>query len=124
MDTYLTLVDMVMIRATSLSGYPALVAEFGADPARLLKLANIHPQDTLDHDRFITYQSVVNAVETAAVITATPDFGRRLSERRAWGRPRVTDRAGAAATVPRTARTTRSRRHRLARPGLSVVSCT
>ena len=82
MDTYLTLVDMVMIRATALSGYPALVAELGADPARLLKLANIHPQDTLDHDRFITYQSVVNAVETAAVITATPDFGRRLSERR------------------------------------------
>jgi AraC-like DNA-binding protein len=73
---------MVMIRATSLAGYPALVAELGADPARLLKLANIRPQDTLDHDRFITYQSVVDAMETAALITATPDFGRRLSQRR------------------------------------------
>jgi AraC-like DNA-binding protein len=81
LDTYLTVVDVTMIRATSLSGYPALVAELGGDPARLLKLATISPEDTLDHDRFITYQSVVNAVETAAAVTATLDFGRRLSER-------------------------------------------
>jgi len=72
---------MVMILATALSGYAALVAELGGDPARLLKLVKISPEDTLDHDKLITYQGVINAVETAAAVTATPDFGRRLSER-------------------------------------------
>src|SRR5262245_39860082 len=34
-DDYLTFVDMSVVRGTSLSGYPRLVAELGSDPAEL-----------------------------------------------------------------------------------------
>src|ERR1700758_2001846 len=33
-DDYLTFVDMSVVRGTSLSGYPRLVAELGGDPPR------------------------------------------------------------------------------------------
>jgi AraC-like DNA-binding protein len=72
---------MSVIRGTSLSGYPRLVAELGGDPVELMKAAGIRPQDVGDHEVFLPYRSLLVAVETAAAATSTPDFGRRLALR-------------------------------------------
>src|SRR6201993_4251148 len=72
---------MSVVRGTSLSGYPRLVAELGGDPAELLRAAGTRPQDAGEHEVFIPYRSLIVAIETAAAATATPDFGRRLALR-------------------------------------------
>jgi AraC-like DNA-binding protein len=71
---------MSVIRGTALSGYPKLVRALGADPDRLLSRAGIQPADVGRFDVFITYLSVIQAVESGAAATNTPDFGRRLAE--------------------------------------------
>jgi AraC-like DNA-binding protein len=80
-DDYLTFVDVSVVRGTSLSGYPLLVAELGGDPVALLRAAGIRPQDVGDHEIFLPYRSIIVAVEAAAAATSTPDFGRRLALR-------------------------------------------
>ncbi|MCV7198036.1 AraC family transcriptional regulator [Mycobacterium angelicum] len=72
---------MSVVRGTSLSGYPRLVAELGGDPVELLSAAGIRPEDVGDHEAFLPYRSLIVAIETAATATATPDFGRRLALR-------------------------------------------
>jgi len=72
---------MSVVRGTSLSGYPRLVAELGGDPVELLHAAGIRPQDVGEQEVFLAYRSLILAVETAATATATPDFGRRLALR-------------------------------------------
>jgi AraC-like DNA-binding protein len=72
---------MSVVRGTSLSGYPRLVAELGGDPVGLLRAAGIRPQDVGEHEIFLPYRSLIVAVETAATATSTPDFGRRLALR-------------------------------------------
>ncbi|MGN6338376.1 AraC family transcriptional regulator, partial [Mycobacterium sp.] len=72
---------MSVVRGTSLSGYPHLVAELGGDPVELLHAAGIRPQDVGEHEVFLPYRSVIIAIEAAAAVTATPDFGRRLALR-------------------------------------------
>ena len=72
---------MSVIRGTSLSGYPTLVAELGGDPSALLRAARIQLQDVGSYDTFLTYQGMIRAMESAAVATGTPDFGRRLAQR-------------------------------------------
>jgi len=72
---------MSVVRGTSLSGYPRLVAELGGDPVGLLRAAGIRPQDVGEHEVFLPYRSLIVAVETAAAATATSDFGRRLALR-------------------------------------------
>jgi hypothetical protein len=47
---HLIAVDMSVIRATSLSGYPRVVAELGGHPAELLRGAGVRPQDVGTHD--------------------------------------------------------------------------
>jgi hypothetical protein len=44
---------MSVIRATSLSGYPRVVAELGGHPAELLRGAGVRPQDVGKHDVFL-----------------------------------------------------------------------
>jgi AraC-like DNA-binding protein len=66
-------------RGTSLASYPRLVTELGGDPLRLLRAAGIRPADVGDYDAFIPFRGVLQAVESAAEATATPDFGRRLA---------------------------------------------
>jgi AraC-like DNA-binding protein len=66
-------------RGTSLASYPRLVTELGGDPLRLLRAAGIRPPDVGDYDAFIPFRGVLQAVESAAEATATPDFGRRLA---------------------------------------------
>jgi AraC-like DNA-binding protein len=80
-DNVLTVEDMAVIRGTALSGYPGLVTELGGSPGRLLRAAGIRAKDVGDRDAFISYQGVISAVESAAVTTGTPDFGRRLALR-------------------------------------------
>lgn len=77
----MTFADMALIRGTCLSGYPELVAELGADPARLLRAAGLRMHDIGRNEAFISYLGVIAAVESAAVATGTADFGRRLASR-------------------------------------------
>ncbi len=70
-----------MIRASGLHGYADLVTELGCDPDPLLRGAGVRPGDAGDHETFISYRSLVLAVETGARATGVPDFGRRLATR-------------------------------------------
>ncbi|WIM87464.1 AraC family transcriptional regulator [Candidatus Mycobacterium wuenschmannii] len=72
---------MSVVRGTSLSGFPQLVAELGGDPVAILKAAGIAARDVGDHEVFLPYLSLIVAIETAAAATSTTDFGRRLALR-------------------------------------------
>jgi AraC-like DNA-binding protein len=78
-DISLTLADMSVVRGTALSNYPRLVRELGGDPVELLRDAGIRLQDVGKHDVFVAIRGVGAAIESAAIATATPDFGRRLA---------------------------------------------
>ncbi len=80
-DKFLTLSDMSLIRATSLLGYPELVRELGRDPAPLLAKAHISMRALSSQDAFVSYRSVIVALEAAAAATGAADFGRRLALR-------------------------------------------
>jgi AraC-like DNA-binding protein len=72
---------MSVVRGTSLSNYPNLVAELGGDPAGLLRAAGIRKQDPGNYDAFVPFRAAIQAIESAAEATKTPDFGRRLAQR-------------------------------------------
>jgi AraC-like DNA-binding protein len=72
---------MSVVRGTALSNYPSLVTELGGDPASLLRTAGIRRQDVGNYDAFISYRAAIQAIESAAQTTDTPDFGRRLAQR-------------------------------------------
>jgi AraC-like DNA-binding protein len=90
---------MSSIRGTSLTGFPDLVRELGGDPGPLLAAAGVAGDAVGEHGRFVRYRGVVIAVESAAVVTGTPDFGRRLALRQGL------DVLGPLAAVARTAPT-------------------
>jgi AraC-like DNA-binding protein len=71
---------MSVVRGTSLSNYPRLVAELGGDPVALLATAGIDLDAVGRHDVFVPLPRVVTALEAAADGTGTPDFGRRLAQ--------------------------------------------
>jgi AraC-like DNA-binding protein len=70
------------IRATCLLQFPELVGELGADPDEILTSVGVLPEDAGQADRFISLRGAIDAVELAAALTETPDFGRRLAVRR------------------------------------------
>ncbi len=72
---------MSVVRGTALSNYSALVAELGGDAAGLLRAAGIRDGDAGNYDAFIPYRAAIQAIESAAQTTGTPDFGRRLAQR-------------------------------------------
>jgi hypothetical protein len=72
---------MSTVRGTALQGYRELVAELGVDPDALLRAAGISPEAVGDPDAFIALRAGVEAVEAAAAVTGSLDFGRRLAER-------------------------------------------
>jgi len=72
---------MSVVRGTALSNYPTLVAELGGDPAGLLRAAGVRDHDVGNYDAFIPYLAAIQAIESAAQTTHTPDFGRRLARR-------------------------------------------
>jgi AraC-like DNA-binding protein len=71
---------MSVVRGTSLSNYPRLVAELGGDPVALLATAGIDLGAVGRHDVFVPLPRVATAIESAAETTDTPDFGRRLAQ--------------------------------------------
>jgi AraC-like DNA-binding protein len=71
---------MSVVRATSLSNYPRLVADLGADPGALLTAAGLDATVAGRSDVFIPLPRVVAAIESAATATGHPDFGRRLAQ--------------------------------------------
>lgn len=71
---------MSVVRGTSLSNYPRLVAELGGDPVALLATAGIDLGAVGRQDVFVPLPRVGTAIETAADATNTPDFGRRLAQ--------------------------------------------
>jgi len=79
-DNHLTIEDMSVVRGTSLSNYPRLVAELGGDPVALLATAGIDLGAVGRHDVFVPLPRVATAIESAAETTDTPDFGRRLAQ--------------------------------------------
>lgn len=89
---------MSLIRATSLQGYPELVAELGEDPAALLRAAGIPRNQVGLPDAYLGYRDVVHALESAARATDAPDFGRRLALRQ--GLEMFGPLAAAARTAP------------------------
>jgi AraC-like DNA-binding protein len=72
---------MELIMASALTGYRDLVDELGADADVQLRQSGIRPDDTGRTDVFVPLRSAVDAVERAAEITDTADFGRRLALR-------------------------------------------
>ena len=73
---------MHTIAATSLLEFRELVTESGAAPDAILEAAGLDADDAGRSDRFIPLRAAIAAVEAAADITRTADFGRRLAKRR------------------------------------------
>ena len=99
LDIFLTIVDMHLVRGSSLTGFAALVSNCGGDPDALLALAGIDPADAGIDDRYISLRSAIAAVENAATVLGVPDFGRQLALRQSI------DILGPVAVAARTAAT-------------------
>lgn len=81
LDIFLTVVDMLLIRGSSLTGFSPLVTAHGGDPDALLELARIDPGDVGQRDRFVSLRNAIAAVEDAAAVLNVADFGRQLALR-------------------------------------------
>lgn len=80
-DYFLTLLDMQLIRGSSLTGFTALVTAYGGEPAVVLKLANLDLEDIGQRGRYVSLRNAVAAVEDAATVLNVADFGRQLATR-------------------------------------------
>lgn len=81
LDVYFTLLDMQLVRGSSLTGFIPLIAAHGGDPAAVLVLADLDADDIGQRDRHISLRSAIGAVETAATMLNVLDFGRQLATR-------------------------------------------
>ncbi len=98
-DTKLNLDDMSLIRGTALLGYADLVTELGADADWLLRAAGIPAASIGNPEAYLGYRKMITAVESAAKMTGTPDFGRLLARRQGI---EILGPVGAAARTART----------------------
>ena len=80
-DKNLMIYDMGLIRGTSLQGYSELVRSLGGDPNALLRAVKIPPSAAGQFDTYLGHRGVIGAIESAATVTGTPDFGRLLAQR-------------------------------------------
>lgn len=71
---------MSIVRGTSLSNFPRLVTQLGANPDALLAAARIEPDAIGCYDVFIPLPRVAAVIEAAAEASHSPDFGRRLAQ--------------------------------------------
>jgi len=99
LDILLTILDMQLVRGSSLAGFAPLVTAHGGDPDVLLALAGVDSSDAGRDDRFIPLRSAIAAVEAAATLLGVPDFGRQL------GRRQSIDILGPVSVAARTAAT-------------------
>lgn len=99
LDRFLTLMDVYLVRGSSLTGFEPLVRTHGGDPHTFLRAAGIDPADVGDDDRFIPLRSAIAAVEYAATVMGVPAFGRQL------GRRQSIDILGPVSVAARTAAT-------------------
>lgn len=72
---------MQLIRGSALTGLIPLITAHGGDPAAVLELADLAPDDIGQHDRYISLRSAIAVVEDAATVLNVTDFGRRLATR-------------------------------------------
>ncbi len=72
---------MGLIRGTCLTNFRGLMRDLGADPDPVLRSSGIRPQDAGNHEVFLSYRSLIVALERAAEVTGLPDLGRRLAAR-------------------------------------------
>ena len=72
---------MSLIRGTALLGYPELVTGLGADADLLLRAAGVPIAHVGNPEAYLGYRNLITAVESAAKVTGTPDFGRLLARR-------------------------------------------
>lgn len=96
---FLTLMDMQMIRGSSLTGFAPLAAAHGGDPAALLASSGINLDDVGQHDRYIPLRNAIAALEDTAAVLDVADFGRQLAQRQSI------DILGPVAVAARTAAT-------------------
>jgi len=90
---------MSLIRGTALLGYADLVTELGADADRLLRAAGVPAASVGNPEAYLGYRNVITAVESAAKVTGTRDFGRLLARRQGI---EILGPVGAAARTART----------------------
>lgn len=71
---------MSVIRGSALANYADLVTALGGNPTGLLHAVGIRSEDAGNHDVFIPIHANLQAIESAAAATTTPDFGRQLAQ--------------------------------------------
>jgi len=98
-DPKLNLDGMSLIRGTALLGYADLVTELGADADLLLRAAGVPVAHVGNPEAYLGYRNVITAVESAAKVTGTRDFGRLLARRQGI---EILGPVGAAARTART----------------------
>lgn len=81
LDSFLTILDMQLIRGSCLTEFDALTTAHGGDPQALLAMAGVDPADAGRRDRYIPLRSAITAVEAAATVLGVDDFGRQLAAR-------------------------------------------
>lgn len=81
LDTFLTILDMHLIRGSCLTGFDTLTAAHGGDAHALLASAGVDPADAGRRERYVPLRNAIAAVESAATVLGVDDFGRRLAAR-------------------------------------------
>jgi AraC-like DNA-binding protein len=74
-----------MVQAQSLRGYRELVKDLGGGAARLLRKAGIEPAALNQLSAFVSFENLIDLLETSASDLDCPDFGLRLAERQDIG---------------------------------------
>lgn len=71
--------ETALIRMSSLTAYPELVRELGADPEPFLQ--RVHASEAMINDpkQMLPYVSLIDLIESSAEELECPDFGLRLS---------------------------------------------
>jgi AraC-like DNA-binding protein len=69
---------MTRVRAASLAGFEELVRAHDGDPAAILRVCGLVPDDLTDPERYLPSHAVAQAIEEAARVLVVNDFGLRL----------------------------------------------
>jgi len=70
----------VMLRATGLRGYPALMRSLGVDPRALLRRHRIAEAQLEDEDALVSLRDAIELLEASAAAARCPDLGLRMTQ--------------------------------------------